>query len=326
MMLNLLKQLRHTARLIHPGYSLRSLCKQTKHCVRGLVWPAATAEWFRLLEHPALAGLVRRCPKMYRKLQRPYLTSRWHTAQRLDALRQHYEFILRHCSPARLREIHSPAGKLLARLPATDLGRHELRLMASRFDKEGELSVCLCGDEGLVLFTLTFSVVRFQAGRGEIMIGGLQGNPLANEKPLIIGLTRHWHGLRPKALLLFALQHLAAGWDIPRLRAVGDGTHVARHWRLRKHVASSYDEWWREAGGRLAADGIFDLPARFAPREMAALKANKRQMYRRRYHMLADLVAQIAVHLGFPPAAPALFPEREQVLAPLETSPSHTVH
>jgi len=67
-MLSLLRKLRLTARLIHPGSSPRSLYKQAKHCVRALAWPAATAEWFRLLEHPALAGVVRHSPRLYQKL------------------------------------------------------------------------------------------------------------------------------------------------------------------------------------------------------------------------------------------------------------------
>jgi hypothetical protein len=324
-MLSLLKKLRHSARLIHPGSSPRSLYKQAKHCVRGLIWSAATAEWFRMLDHPKLAPVVRHCPQLYQKLQRPYLTSRWHTAQRLESLRQHYQFVLSHWTPALVREVHSPAGKRLAGLPATDTGRHELRLMASRFDKEGELAVCLCDDHGLILFTLTFAVARFEDGRGEILIGGLQGNSAANEKQLIIALTRHWHGLRPKALLLFALHQLAAGWDIRRVRAVGDATHIFRHWRKRKHIPSSYDDWWREAGGRLAEDGLFDLPARFVPREIAALKANKRPMYRRRYRMLADLAGQTAANLGFPAAFPAPFSEMEPDFAPLESCAGQAV-
>jgi uncharacterized protein VirK/YbjX len=107
------------------------------------------------------------------------------------------------------------------------------------------------------------------------------------------------------------------------VRAVGDQTHIFRHWRKRKHIPSSYDAWWREAGGQLAADGLFDLPARFVPRDPASLKANKRPLYRHRYRMLADLAAQTAAHLGFPPPAPALFLETERNIAPLETGAGH---
>ena len=310
-MLGLLRKLRSAAALIHPRTSPWCLCKRIKYYARGLAFPAATAEWFKILQNPALAVVVRHSPKLYQKLQRPYLTSHFHTPQRLQSLRHHYQFVVSHLAPGLLREIHSVAGKCLAALPAEGAGRHQLRLAASRLDKEGELAITLQNPEGLVMFTLTFSITRCEAGHREILIGGLQGNQSANDRDLIIVLTRRWHGLRPKALLLFAIQQLAALWGVTRVRAVGDNTHIYRHWRQRKHLASSYDEWWLEAGGHLAGDGLFDLPARFVPRDIAALKTNKRPVYRRRYLMLAGLADQFAISLGLPPANPMTVPSRE---------------
>jgi uncharacterized protein VirK/YbjX len=275
------------------------LYKRAKYCVRGLVCPAATAEWFQLLENPALAGVVRRDPNLLQKLQRPYLASIFPTSERLRVLRQHYQFVLDRLSARLVAEIYSPTGKCLASLPAEGVGDFELRLGFSRLDKEGELSLRLwdCQTDR-PLFTLTFSVAHFDAGRREIIIGGLQGNRLALDRDLVIALTRGWHGLRPKALLLFTVQQLAAAWNITTLRAVGDTTHIYQHWRKRKQLPSSYDEWWQESGGCRAADGLFDLPARFVPREVALLKVNKRPLYRKRYQMLAELAEQIRANLA----------------------------
>ena len=86
-------------------------------------------------------------------------------------------------------------------------------------------------DSGVNLFTLAFSVTQWEQEPREIFIGGLQGNKSANDKELIVAMTRGWHGLRPKALLLFALQSLVGLWGITRLRAVSDATHIYRHWR-----------------------------------------------------------------------------------------------
>jgi hypothetical protein len=69
--------------------------------------------------------------------------------------------------------------------------------------------------------------------------------------------------------------------------------HIYRHWQKRKHLAASYDEWWIESGGRLADDDMFDLSAAFVPRDISSLKVNKRQLYRRRYQMLAEIAGQI---------------------------------
>ena len=296
---NLLGKLWRIARQLHTGGSLRARCNRVKFCVRGLVFPRVTAGWLEFLEQPALQVVVQRRPKLIQKLQRPYLTRMLGTAQRREMLEHHYRYVLSQVSPGLLGEIYSSSGKSLADLPTEGNDRHELRLKSSWMDKEGELALALCHREsGNVLFCLTFSVIRGEAGQHEIVIGGLQGNKGVNDRELIVALTRQWHGLRPKALLLFALQQLAAGWGVGRIRAVSDATHIYRHWHRRLKVASSYDGWWQEAGGQLAGDGLFDLPARFEPRPISSVKANKRQMYRRRYEMLEALGGQIAERLG----------------------------
>ncbi len=284
--------------------------KRLKYCARGLAFPRATAQWLEVLDTPALAPVVRHQPKLFQKLQRPYLASTLHTAQRLEVLTHHYRFVQQELGPAWVREIYSTPGKCLAGLRDENGALYEIRLKSSWMDKEGELTLTLQHQAtGVDLFVLTFSITHFAADRCEALIGGLQGNKQANDRDLVVGLTRHWHGLRPKSLLLFAMHQLAEIWGVTRLRAVGDTTHIYQHWRQRKAVASSYDAWWREAGGLLGVDGLFDLPVRFVPRDIATLKVNKRQMYKRRYLMLADLAGQINSSLGSPWQIPALIPK-----------------
>jgi uncharacterized protein len=81
---------------------------------------------------------------------------------------------------------------------------------------------------------------------------------------------------------------------------VSDSNHIYQHFQKRKALQTSYDEFWLECGGTLSADGMFDLPATFVSREIATLKVNKRQMYRRRYEMLADLAEKIRTGLQAP--------------------------
>jgi len=293
---NLIKTLAETAPLIHPGHKLGSVFKQAKYCARGLIFASYSKEWFKFLQRPELAVVVRNHPYLFHKLQRPYLNRALNTRQRLEALKQHYRFVATHFSPAMMQEVYATPGKLLATLPLEGVGHFGLRLSCSRKEKEGDLVIGLLNkDTGFVLFTLAFSIVRFEAEHKEIFIGGLQGSKLAKDKELIISITRSLYGLRPKALLLFALQQLAAGWGVTRLRAAGDEMHIYRHWQKQKNLEASYDEFWIESGGKLADDSMFDLPATFVPREISTLKVNKRQMYKRRYLMLAEIADQIRV-------------------------------
>ena len=293
-MINTFKTLVKTAPLIHPGHSLISFCKQAKHCVRGLVFIRHTKEWFQSLQRPELAVVATHHPYLFQKLQRPYLNRTLNTCQRFRALQQHYQFVAGQFSPVVRQEIYGTLGKQLAVLSLEGVGKFGLRLSCSKLEKEGDLTIGLVNlDTGKELFRLAFSITQWESEPREIFIGGLQGRKMPNSKEVIVAITRGCHGLRPKALLLFALQTLAGIWGVTRLRAVSDAMHIYRHWRKRKQLAASYDEWWRESGGRLASDGIFDLPATFVPRDIATLKVNKRQMYKRRYRMLEEIAGQM---------------------------------
>jgi uncharacterized protein VirK/YbjX len=197
-----------------------------------------------------------------------------------------------------MERVYTPPGKLLAALTLAEVGQFELRLSFSRHRREGDLMVDLLNQQtGAVMFSIVFSITQSEVERREIFIGGLQGNKLANDQKLITAMTRSLHGLRPKALLLFVLQQFALIFRIKRLRAVSDERHVFRHWLKRKEIASSYDQWWLDAGGKLASDGIFDLPPFFVPRDILSLNVNKRQMYKRRYLMLGEIADQIQAAL-----------------------------
>jgi uncharacterized protein VirK/YbjX len=292
--INTIKTLVKTAPLIYPGHTVDSFCKQAKHCVRGLAFASYTREWFKILQSPELAAVIQNRHRLFQKLQRPYLNHSLNTRRKFQALQQHYKFVATHFSPALRREIYATPGKLLATLQLQKAGKFDLRLSCSRHEKEGDLEICMVSqDTGATLFTLAFSITRWETEPREIFIGGLQGNKRTNDKDLIVAITRDLHGLRPKALLLFALQSLAVVWGVTRLRAAGDATHIYRHWQKRRQLAANYDALWVESGGRLADDGMFDLPATFVPREISTLKVNKRQMYRRRYEMLTELAGQI---------------------------------
>ena len=68
-----------------------------------------------------------------------------------------------------------------------------------------------------LLAALSFSVTQFQAPT-QVFIGGLQGFTIPSQKGQLITITRCLHGLRIKALLLFALQQLAAVWGLDSIR------------------------------------------------------------------------------------------------------------
>ena len=274
------------------GSGLTSLKHQLKFFARGLSTPRLTQSWFELWQLPKLAPLVKFRPRVLLKLQRSYAQQGLDVKQRWSLLEQHYAFATRRLSAGALRDIFTGTGVQLATLPAMEAGEFSVRLLYDNlFEKEGELSIVLFEEKiQRPLFALSFCISSCQWKSREIFIGGLQGYKSVNSREYVVAITREMHGLRPKALLLFALQQLAAHWGVRRLRAVSNKTRVHRR---DDSIKADYDEFWIDSGGRLDDSESFVLPVEFATRDLASIKPNKRSMYRRRYMMLEELGFQI---------------------------------
>jgi hypothetical protein len=187
---------------------------------------------------------------------------------------------------------------LLLELPIEGIGTLDLRLVCSKMQKEGDLTLCLANKESAIgVATLSFSISKWQKHHKEIFIGGLQGDKSTDERA-VVAITRGLYGLRPKALLFYIVQRLATHWGVGRLRAVSNDLHIYRHFQARRNVVASYNQFWDECGGTLAPDGVFDLPPAFVPREISTIRANKRQLYRRRYAMLEGVNHQLIARIS----------------------------
>jgi uncharacterized protein VirK/YbjX len=296
-LLKLFCSLMRTAKPVHPHRSVHDALSRVKYVARGLARPKLTAEWFALLGRPALTPLIECHPHALSKLQRPYLHRRLNAAARLAVLKRHYQFVTCYLDDSVRNELFAARGCLLAELPAVEPGNFAVRLFYTRhFSKEGDLSLSLV-DEDLKnpLVTLTFCISDYGAdGPREMFIGGLQCHGGSDLRQRLVDLTRSFHGLRPKALLVVAAQRLAQTWGILRIRAVSREEHIYRHYLKRRKIEADYDEFWMQCHGRLNPDGNFSLPAVPLARNLDELPSNKRAMYRRRYAMLAEVGEQIA--------------------------------
>jgi uncharacterized protein VirK/YbjX len=268
---------------------VKNLEHRVKFMSRCLTTPRLTQDWLALWRAPELAPLAQSHPRVLLKLQRRYLRDGLDARDRWDILQQHYDFALKHFSAAALKEIFTAPGALLAEMPVADAGRFSVRLFYhDLYEKEGELSLVFYDEQIRErAFVLTFCVTSSRPGCREIFIGGLQGFRVANKRESVVAVTRGMFGLRPKALLLFVLQQLAAQWNVQRIFAVSNQTRI----QSQRHIAinADYDGFWIESGSRLDAENNFIVPATFVPRDLQTIRPNKRTLYRRRYEMLAAL-------------------------------------
>ena len=285
------------ARKIHRASGMKGIKHKLKFIVRGLASPRLTRDWFDLWQAPELAPLAQSHPRVLLKLQRPYLRRGLDARASRQILQQHYCFIVKQLSAAALAEIFTAPGALLAGMTLDGIGRFSVRLFYhDLYEKEGELSLIFYDEQKQArAFVLSFCVSACQPECREIFVGGLQGFKAANERESVVAVTRGLFGLRPKALLLFALQQLAVHWDVQSIRAVSNETRNLRH--RRRAISADYDQFWLESGSDLDANGDFILPLAFVPRKLETIRPNKRAMYRHRYETLANLSSVIQQNL-----------------------------
>jgi uncharacterized protein len=216
-MSNLVNDLLRTAPLIHRVPTPGGILKRMKYCARGLLFARETREWIDFLQMPEMALILKNHPFLYHKLQRPYLKKTLKVSGRLASLKQHYQFILTYLPEPLIEKIFVFPGLLLAELPVEKIGTLELRLACGTMEKEGDLMIYLEHREsGKRIATLSFSAGKCGDDGREIFIGGLQGSRGTSED-VVVTITRALYGLRPKALLVYVLQQLAARWEVTRL-------------------------------------------------------------------------------------------------------------
>jgi uncharacterized protein VirK/YbjX len=280
--------------LIYPGTDFKARLKRARYCMRGFVFYPNTVDWLRFLSEQGLENTAAQYPLFYNKLQRPYLSRHLGISQRLLALKHHYKFLKRRFTEESFERLFA-SGMPLATIPTKDRGVFELDLGYSEIsEREGELMLSLRDYSciGEVIYFLAFTIRRFPQNRFEVFMGGLQGRKTV-PKEIIVEVTRAMHGLRPKALLLFAVQEICSHWGVSSLMGVSNRLHVHRGCKERRKLLASYDSFWEESGGQLLSDGTYVLPSRFVPRDLNEIKPNKRNLYRKRYELMSRIRGQI---------------------------------
>ena len=293
------------AELGYPPEEHAALRKRAKFLVRAVAEPRLTRAWIDRLGRPDAMPLGVERPRLWSKLQRPYLRRDWTRAARLAALQGHYD-LLRELFAARPRTAIYAHGLTLVRIAAPE-GALDLRLVyRDQYEKEGELTITI-EDAATTLVLASLSLTFGADGERRVAwVGGLQSGADPRVRELFNDWTKRLHGLRPKALALWALRQLAVPWQLEAIRAVSDARHVGRDGRGRRAFEGRYDGFWTESDGTLRPDGEWEIPLHAAERAREEIKASRRKAHERRYAMLAELRAELlAAHSTLAPEAPA---------------------
>ena len=262
----------------------------------------AFSAWVGFLLRPENAPFAEANPILWHRTLLGYLSTRWDGEKKVRVLMDSYRFARSHPGPL-LEALRTKTEQTIA---GVALGEGKGRLLISvlsddRFRREGEWTVRVRWDqvEG-ELCSIAFAVEEVE-GRWTAYVGAIQGGSGANEES-IKASAKALHGVRAKAMAIFALQEIVSSLGIARLLGAGNAIQMnnAKHmihvpWN---RISFDYDAMWSEADGRPAEDGWFELPLREVRRSREEIKANKRPLYARRYALFDELKAAIAEGLG----------------------------
>ncbi|HEY6898684.1 MAG TPA: DUF535 family protein [Rhodocyclaceae bacterium] len=275
---------------MYPEQGFRAWRNRVKLKLRVLRHSRHTLAWWRFLDASPLHPLAADHTNLFHLIHRPYLNWRWSVAQRHRVIRSHYRWVRR--MPWLLRSHFEPRVLVQTALPpGARIVLHKDRI----FMREGELVLSIYSAAERLL-SLAFTL--HGGARPRLYIGALQGNRSETARLAIKSLTRALHGLRPRDLLVFALQELAQRLDVKEMLAVADCSHFSSSPSYKfgggKSRALSYDDVWREHQGRPARDGFFSLPLSYRRKPAELVPSHKRAQYRRRYAQMDAIAAELA--------------------------------
>lgn len=261
--------------------------------------PTEALQWFARLQTEGMEAFTVSNPLLPLKPMRAYLSARWGLVRRTKVMRETYAFVQWQGGAAREALVQGEGdGVVLAAFPLGDYGTGEICLgFDNRFRKEGEFAVTFrCPAQGGRISSLSFAL-EWDENRLVMYAGCVQGRN-EHEEGFMKALQKVMHGLRPKALVVFAAQEVGRGLGVREILGAGNTIQVHR----RKHLIHlpwvheltfDYDAFWAELGGHPAREGWFYLPRKAKRRTREEIKPNKRGQYAKRYALMDDLAAQI---------------------------------
>jgi uncharacterized protein VirK/YbjX len=249
-----------------------------------------------LLSRPdsELGKLLRARPEILEMVHGPYLAANWDAKTKIARL-------VDHCGTVAAigGAIHFPANAFVELIPLACIkGDYRITLDQARWLlREGQLTFSLW--DGIDrIFHLCFSLST-KDGKRIAYIGAIQGRAQGPGEPDIMDryqvFTKAAFGLRPRDFLVEAFKMLCRALNVDVILAVADHNHPQR--QLIRDVKLSYDEIWRDRGGHDNGDGFFILPVSSSRRDVDAIPAKKRAMYRKRYSMLEEIERDLVARM-----------------------------
>ncbi len=255
-------------------------------------------KWFEIINAPEYELITAQRKLLYFKPFRVYMSVKWSKAKKTKVILDTYKFIYKH-NGAFIGIIESNQVFEIADFKLHDSTQGKLILWyEDRYRKEGELLLSfVCEELGGMIVTASFSFEELSIDNWICRIGCIQGHSSNGENATKMA-QKLLHGLRPKALIVFAIQEFSKHLGFSGVYGAGDDIQAYRQKHLihlpgRHDINFNYNAIWTECGGELAMDGWYKLPLSQVPKNMEDISSNKRSQYRKRYTLLDELSLKI---------------------------------
>lgn len=290
---------------LHKGRNWRSrLVKSLGASLSAFTQKDVLVDWLSFLQEPENQAILEANPFLRFRTLRGYVSTRWVNEKKLKVLKDSLKFA--HIKNGTLLEsllILREKKLTVADVPlGEDLGNIQFKLSdCYRFRREGLWTLSVhCDKIGDELCSIAFAVEEVN-GKWTAYAGAIQGGAGANEET-IKSSWKAMHGVRAKAMAIFALQEVVSALGVSRLLGAGNsiqmssGNHmISVPWNK---ISFNYDQMWDEADGKLVEEGWFELPLREIRRTREEIKTNKRALYARRYTLFDQLGAAVTQSLS----------------------------
>jgi hypothetical protein len=161
---------------------------------------------------------------------------------------------------------------------------------AKPYDKEGELSLLLKVDSQII-FNLTFTIVPGWAVGSDatevILISRLQGERFFSHEIRLA--TKAMCNVRPRALLVAALQGIAVALGVEEIDAVGAKEQSSYCGHSEFSFQNSYDEFFTELGLKKNSAGFFSTRVPIAEKPLELVDPNNRRTARKKQAFKAQI-------------------------------------
>ncbi|MEJ5050251.1 DUF535 family protein [Chryseobacterium culicis] len=256
--------------------------------------------WFTILESDRYREILSYRPRLFLKPFKAYLSTRYDIRRKIKIICDTYDFIYDH----NLKKIIHKDDWVICEFPLKNNlpGRLEIGYN-DRYRKEGELVFSLVIDHlhGKIA-SVSFSLERNKKDEWVCKIGCLQGRPAIDGTYVTKEAQKLMYGIRPKSFLIEILQEFCKEFDVKLIMGIGGKYQVQNkkhfiHLPFIHTICFSYDNFWKEIGGRNTGIGWYILPLETSRKNMDDIKSEKRASYKKRYALMDFVKESLCIYL-----------------------------